>query len=148
MSDAAARRPPLPVAAAALAAAWGALYTVERWITAYVNAPIHDDVRYDYVAAQAGLRYGWSRIYDLGLLVDARRQDDRGGRRARAGDSAQAAGRAHGAGLLARRGPLATGRGLGGEHRRARGVQRGDARAVRSRRLLVHAAVDPDGWWP
>ena len=34
----------------------------------YVRLPIHDDVRYDYVAAEAGLRYGWSRIYDLDLL--------------------------------------------------------------------------------
>ena len=34
----------------------------------YARLPIHDDVRYDYVAAEAGLRYGWSRIYDLDLL--------------------------------------------------------------------------------
>lgn len=38
------------------------------WTVAYVRLPIHDDVRYDYVAAEAGLRYGWSRIYDLDLL--------------------------------------------------------------------------------
>lgn len=30
--------------------------------------PIHEDVRYDYVAAEAGLRYGWSRIYDFATL--------------------------------------------------------------------------------
>ena len=34
----------------------------------FVRFPIHDDVRYDYVAAEAGLRYGWSRIYDLEIL--------------------------------------------------------------------------------
>ena len=62
------RRPPLPLAAATLAAAWGALYSVGFWVAAYVRFPIHDDVRYDYVAAEAGLRYGWSRIYDLDLL--------------------------------------------------------------------------------
>lgn len=69
MREATAGRPPLPLAAAAVAAAWGALYTVVRWIAAYVTLPIHDDVRYDYVAAEAGLRYGWSRIYDLSLLA-------------------------------------------------------------------------------
>jgi hypothetical protein len=69
MSDPTTRRPPLPLAAATVAAAWGAVYTVERWISAYVTLPIHDDVRYDYVAAEAGLRYGWSRIYDLSLLA-------------------------------------------------------------------------------
>jgi len=51
-----------------VAAAWGALYSAAVWVLAYARFPIHDDVRYDYVAAQAGLRYGWSRIYDQGLL--------------------------------------------------------------------------------
>jgi hypothetical protein len=64
----AAARPPLPLAAATLAAAWGALYSTALWVIAYARIPIHDDVRYDYVAAEAGLRYGWSRIYDLDLL--------------------------------------------------------------------------------
>jgi glycosyl transferase family 87 len=62
------RRPPLVLAAATVAAGWGALYSVLRWIVAYVTIPIHDDVRYDYVAAQAGLRYGWSKIYNLEIL--------------------------------------------------------------------------------
>lgn len=44
------------------------MYSAALWIVAYVRLPIHDDVRYDYVAAEAGLRYGWSRIYDLDLL--------------------------------------------------------------------------------
>lgn len=63
-----AERPPLPLAAATAAAGWGALYSIGRWTVEYVTVPIHDDVRYDYVAAQAGLRYGWSKIYDLDLL--------------------------------------------------------------------------------
>jgi hypothetical protein len=41
---------------------------VVRWIYGFVNFPIHEDIRYDYVAAEAGLRYGWSRIYDFGTL--------------------------------------------------------------------------------
>ena len=61
-------RPALPLAAATLAAAWGALYSIGLWVVAYARLPIHDDVRYDYVAAQAGLRFGWSRIYDLDIL--------------------------------------------------------------------------------
>jgi hypothetical protein len=63
-----AERPPLPLAAAAVAAGWGALYSVGRWTVEYVTVPIHDDVRYDYVAAQAGLRFGWSKIYNLDVL--------------------------------------------------------------------------------
>jgi len=62
------RRPPLVLAAATVAAAWGALYSLIRWVVAYVTVPVHDDVRYDYVAAQAGLRYGWSKIYNLDIL--------------------------------------------------------------------------------
>jgi len=63
-----AERPPLPLAAAAVAAGWGALYSAGRWTVEYVTVPIHDDVRYDYVAAQAGLRFGWSKIYNLDIL--------------------------------------------------------------------------------
>jgi len=56
------------LAGALVAAAWGAIYSTALWVIAYARFPIHDDVRYDYVAAEAGLRYGWSRIYDLDLL--------------------------------------------------------------------------------
>jgi Glycosyltransferase family 87 len=63
-----AERPPLPLAAAAVAAGWGALYSIGRWTVEYLTVPIHDDVRYDYVAAQAGLRFGWSKIYNLDIL--------------------------------------------------------------------------------
>ena len=61
-------RPPLWLASAATAAAWGALYSVGRWVFGFVTFPIHEDARINYVAAQAGLRFGWSRIYDFTTL--------------------------------------------------------------------------------
>ena len=61
-------RPPLWLAAAAVAAGWGAAYDVGRWIAAFVTLPAHEDVRIYYVAAEAGLRYGWSTIYDIPTL--------------------------------------------------------------------------------
>ena len=61
-------RPPLWLAAAAVAAGWGAVYDVGRWIAAFVTFPAHEDVRIYYVAAEAGLRYGWSTIYDIPTL--------------------------------------------------------------------------------
>jgi glycosyl transferase family 87 len=63
-----AQRPPLPLAAATVAAGWGAIYSIWRWIYGFATFPVHEDVRYDYVAAQVGLRYGWSRIYDMDTL--------------------------------------------------------------------------------
>jgi Glycosyltransferase family 87 len=63
-----ARRPPLWLAAAALAAGWGAVYSVGRWTLFFVLYPIHEDARIWYLAAEAGLRYGWSTIYDLDKL--------------------------------------------------------------------------------
>ncbi len=62
------RRPRLWLACAAVASGWAALYTVVQWVSLYVSAPIHDDVRLCYVAAEAGLRYGWSTIYDEATL--------------------------------------------------------------------------------
>lgn len=61
-------RPPLWLAAAATAAGWGAVYSVGRWILLFILHPIHEDVRITYVAAEAGLRYGWPHIYDLATL--------------------------------------------------------------------------------
>ena len=61
-------RPPLWLAAAAVAAGWGAIYDIGRWIAAFATFPAHEDVRIYYVAAQAGLRYGWSTIYDIPTL--------------------------------------------------------------------------------
>ncbi len=62
------RRPPLALAVATLAAGWGAAYSAGRWVYGFVTYPVHEDVRYDYVAAQAGLRFGWSHIYDWDVL--------------------------------------------------------------------------------
>jgi hypothetical protein len=61
-------RPPLWLAAAATAAGWGAVYSIGRWIVLFAQQPIHEDIRITYVAAEAGLRYGWPRIYDLATL--------------------------------------------------------------------------------
>lgn len=62
------RRPPLWLAAAAIASAEAALYSIGRWILLFVVGPIHEDVRLTYVAAEAGLRYGWSTVYDKPTL--------------------------------------------------------------------------------
>lgn len=62
------RRPPLWLAAAAVAAGWGAAYSIGRWILLYAFAPVHQDLRFTYVASQAGLRFGWSSIYDTATL--------------------------------------------------------------------------------
>ncbi len=62
------QRPPLWLAAGTVASAWGAIYSAARWVIGFVTFPIHEDIRYDYVAALAGLRYGWSRIYDFATL--------------------------------------------------------------------------------
>src|SRR5712692_2564300 len=68
LSSADARRPPLWLAALAMAAFWGAVYDLARWTVFFVLAPIHLDFRIFYVAAQAGLQHGWSSIYDVGTL--------------------------------------------------------------------------------
>ena len=61
-------RPPLWLAAGAVASGWAAVYSFGRWIAYFVQHPIHEDVRLIYVAAEAGTRYGWSTIYDEGTL--------------------------------------------------------------------------------
>jgi Glycosyltransferase family 87 len=61
-------RPPLWLASAAVVAAWGALYDIGVWVVQFARQPVHPDFRIFYVAAEAGLRYGWSRIYDLSTL--------------------------------------------------------------------------------
>lgn len=70
----ASRRPALWLASAAVAAAWAALYSLGRWSFSFAVFPIHEDARIDYVAAQAGLRYGWSRIYDFATLRELSQQ--------------------------------------------------------------------------
>jgi hypothetical protein len=62
------RRPPLWLAAAAVASGWAAVYSVVTWVRQFLVAPSHDDVRLYYVAAEAGLKYGWSAIYDQAVL--------------------------------------------------------------------------------
>ena len=57
-------RPPLWLAAAAVASAWSAVYTVVRWALLFAAGPVHEDVMMYYVAAQTGLRHGWAAIYD------------------------------------------------------------------------------------
>jgi Glycosyltransferase family 87 len=61
-------RPPLWLAAAAVAAAWAALYDIAVWVVLFVRQPVHPDFRIFYVAAEAGIRYGWSSIYDVSVL--------------------------------------------------------------------------------
>ena len=62
------RRPPPWLAAAVVASGWSALYSVVQWVRLFMVAPLHDDVRLYYLAAQAGLRHGWSTIYDPTVL--------------------------------------------------------------------------------
>src|SRR5437763_15007945 len=62
------RRPPLWLASAVLACGWGAAYSVALWVFLFTRRPVHEDVRMTYVAAEAGLRYSWSTIYDESVL--------------------------------------------------------------------------------
>jgi hypothetical protein len=62
------RRPPLWLAAAAVAAAWGAVYDIGRWTALFIRNPEHVDFRVFYVAAEAGVRHGWASIYDVETL--------------------------------------------------------------------------------
>jgi len=54
--------------AAALASSLAAAHAIAVWIFLFRVMPVHEDVRMTYVAAQAGLRYGWSTIYDQATL--------------------------------------------------------------------------------
>ena len=51
-----------------MASGWAAIYTAVVWTQQFIVAPVHDDFRLNYVAAEAGLRYGWSTIYDQAVL--------------------------------------------------------------------------------
>jgi hypothetical protein len=63
------RRPPLWLAAAAVASGWAAAYTIAYWILAYLlQYPVHEDFRFIYLAAEAGVRHGWPTIYDQTTL--------------------------------------------------------------------------------
>jgi Glycosyltransferase family 87 len=54
--------------AAALASGLAAAHAIAVWIFLFRVMPVHEDVRMTYVAGQAGLRYGWSTIYDQATL--------------------------------------------------------------------------------
>jgi len=64
MKSSSRRRPPLWLAAAAVASGWAALYAIARWLILFVVGPVHEDVLMYYVAAETGLRHGWAAIYD------------------------------------------------------------------------------------
>jgi Glycosyltransferase family 87 len=61
-------RPPLWLASAAVVATWGAVYDIGVWFIQFARQPVHPDFRIFYVAAEAGLRYGWASIYDVATL--------------------------------------------------------------------------------
>ena len=62
------KRPPLWLAAAAMASFWAAVFTLAQWALLYAAGPVHQDLRFTYVASEAGIRYGWSTIYDPTVL--------------------------------------------------------------------------------
>jgi len=64
-------RPPLWLAAAAMASFWGAVFGVARWAQIFVDDPTDNDFRAYYAAAKVGLESGWSHIYDASLLTAA-----------------------------------------------------------------------------
>jgi hypothetical protein len=61
-------RPPLWLASAAAVATWAAIYDIAVWSIQFARQPVHPDFRIFYVAAEAGLRYGWSKSYDVATL--------------------------------------------------------------------------------
>ena len=61
-------RPPLWLASAAVIAAWAAIYDIAVWSIQFARQPVHPDFRIFYVAGEAGLRYGWSKSYDVATL--------------------------------------------------------------------------------
>ena len=59
--------PPLWLAASALTGGIAVAFGVARWIDHFRADPNAQDTRVWIVAARIGLKYGWSRIYDLDL---------------------------------------------------------------------------------
>jgi Glycosyltransferase family 87 len=62
------RRPPLWLAAAAMASFWAAVFGVVRLTRTFLDDPFGNDFRVFYAAAKVGLGAGWSHIYDADLL--------------------------------------------------------------------------------
>ena len=71
MSAPAASRPPLWLAAAAVASFWAAVLGIVLLVTTFVADPYGNDFRVFYAAAKVGLGAGWSHIYDANLLRGA-----------------------------------------------------------------------------
>ena len=63
-----ASRPPLWLAAAAVASFWSVVFGVVRLIQIFLHDPAANDFRVFYAAAKVGLGSGWSHIYDANLL--------------------------------------------------------------------------------
>ena len=59
--------PPLWLSASAVAAGITVAFGIRRWIDHFVSEPDANDLRGPYVAAEIGLKYGWSHIYDRDL---------------------------------------------------------------------------------
>ena len=66
-----ASRPPLWLAAAAVASFWAAVFGFVRLTKVFLGDPYANDFRVFYAAAKVGLDAGWSHIYDGGLLRGA-----------------------------------------------------------------------------
>jgi hypothetical protein len=49
-------------------ATWAAIYDIAVWSIQFARQPVHPDFRIFYVAAEAGLRFGWSKSYDIPTL--------------------------------------------------------------------------------
>ncbi|HEV3103084.1 MAG TPA: glycosyltransferase family 87 protein [Candidatus Dormibacteraeota bacterium] len=62
------RLPPLWLGASGAASFTAAAYSLGLWLTLFLSRPVHEDVRLTFVAAVAGLRYGWQSIYDEATL--------------------------------------------------------------------------------
>lgn len=60
--------PPLWLACAAVASAWGAVFSITRWIGGFQRDPADIDFRAYYFAAKLGVEQGWSRIYNQDAL--------------------------------------------------------------------------------
>ena len=61
-------RPPLRLAAAAVASFWAAVLGIVLLVRTFVDDPYGNDFRVFYAAAKVGLGAGWSHIYDANLL--------------------------------------------------------------------------------
>jgi Glycosyltransferase family 87 len=71
MSAPAASRPPLWLAAAAVASFWAAVLGIVLLVRTFLEDPHGNDFRVFYAAAKVGLGAGWSHIYDANLLREA-----------------------------------------------------------------------------